>query len=262
MDYLTATNLLAEQQWDLPRAQLQGADLRGAALDKLKIPGADLRGADLSGADLRGADLTGADLTGARLYRTDLTGADLTGAKVDSLGTFTYLTGAPERRTILALAQGGIIEVLPGAAFIGVNVLAGSELRAGAFWGAESFWSTRPDGITFTRADLTGVRWQEADLRRASFRSASLTGADLAGADLAGADFYGADLEDADLCGADLTDADFSYANLRDADLRGADLTRTKISPDQVLSAQVNEHTLIPGYLHQEIVRVVEAERW
>jgi uncharacterized protein YjbI with pentapeptide repeats len=45
------------------RADLSGADLRGADLSE-----ADLRGADLSGADLRGADLSRADLRGCRRW--------------------------------------------------------------------------------------------------------------------------------------------------------------------------------------------------
>ncbi|EOG2648716.1 pentapeptide repeat-containing protein, partial [Salmonella enterica subsp. enterica serovar Soerenga] len=44
------------------RANLRGADLRGA-----NLCGADLRGADLCDADLRGANLCGADLRGADL---------------------------------------------------------------------------------------------------------------------------------------------------------------------------------------------------
>ena len=43
-------------------------------------------------------------------------------------------------------------------------------------------------GGDLTRADLVGVRWPDADLRRASLRGALLLGADLRGADLRGAD--------------------------------------------------------------------------
>jgi len=57
------------------RADLGGADLRGAYLG-----GADLGGADLGGADLRGAYLRGADLRDAYLRGADLRGAYLRGA--------------------------------------------------------------------------------------------------------------------------------------------------------------------------------------
>ena len=62
------------------RADLYGADLRGANLYGADLYGADLRGADLYGADLRGANLYGADLRGANLRGADLYGADLRGA--------------------------------------------------------------------------------------------------------------------------------------------------------------------------------------
>jgi uncharacterized protein YjbI with pentapeptide repeats len=62
------------------RANLDGADLRGACLIGANLRYVYLRGADLSGADLRGACLIGADLRGANLSRADLTGAYLSGA--------------------------------------------------------------------------------------------------------------------------------------------------------------------------------------
>ena len=61
---------------DLRGANLYGADLRGA-----NLCGADLRGADLRGANLCGADLRGADLRGANLREAYLRGANLYGAK-------------------------------------------------------------------------------------------------------------------------------------------------------------------------------------
>ncbi|ELS9596607.1 pentapeptide repeat-containing protein [Salmonella enterica] len=62
---------------DLRDADLRGADLCGADLRDAELCGADLRGADLCGADLRDADLRGADLRGADLRDADLRGADL-----------------------------------------------------------------------------------------------------------------------------------------------------------------------------------------
>ncbi|EKH5613044.1 pentapeptide repeat-containing protein [Salmonella enterica] len=77
------------------RADLCGANLRGANLRDADLRGADLRGAnlrdaDLRGADLRDADLRGADLRGADLRDADLRGADLRGADLPDL-TFVIL---------------------------------------------------------------------------------------------------------------------------------------------------------------------------
>ena len=64
------------------RANLTGADLRGADLSKAilrwaNLSEADLRGARLSKADLKEANLSGADLSGADLSEADLRWTDL-----------------------------------------------------------------------------------------------------------------------------------------------------------------------------------------
>ncbi|EDZ1284981.1 pentapeptide repeat-containing protein [Salmonella enterica subsp. enterica] len=72
------------------RANLYGADLRGANLYGADLRGANLCGADLRGANLCGANLCGADLRGADLRGADLRGADLYGADLPDL-TFVIL---------------------------------------------------------------------------------------------------------------------------------------------------------------------------
>ncbi|EAT5618743.1 pentapeptide repeat-containing protein [Salmonella enterica subsp. enterica serovar Braenderup] len=64
------------------RANLRGADLRGADLYGADLRGADLYGANLRGANLRGANLYGANLCGANLYGANLYGANLCGANL------------------------------------------------------------------------------------------------------------------------------------------------------------------------------------
>ncbi|ECH6086682.1 pentapeptide repeat-containing protein [Salmonella enterica] len=67
---------------DLCGANLCGADLYGANLCDANLRGADLCDANLRGADLYGADLCGANLCGADLYGADLCGANLCGANL------------------------------------------------------------------------------------------------------------------------------------------------------------------------------------
>ncbi|EAO3981103.1 pentapeptide repeat-containing protein [Salmonella enterica] len=59
------------------RANLRGANLRGA-----NLYGANLRGANLYGADLRDANLCDANLRGANLCDANLRGANLRGANL------------------------------------------------------------------------------------------------------------------------------------------------------------------------------------
>lgn len=66
---------------DLSGAVLAGADLNRAVLAFAKLRGADLAGANLFRADLSRADLTGADLAGANLAEADLDGTVLAGVK-------------------------------------------------------------------------------------------------------------------------------------------------------------------------------------
>lgn len=66
---------------NLRRATLRGANLCEAGLGGADLHGVDLCEADLCGANLYGADLRGVNLRGADLYEADLRGANLCGAK-------------------------------------------------------------------------------------------------------------------------------------------------------------------------------------
>ncbi|EBB7357828.1 pentapeptide repeat-containing protein [Salmonella enterica] len=69
---------------NLRDANLCDANLCGADLRDANLCGADLRDANLCGADLRDANLCGADLRDANLYGANLYGADLRGANLYS----------------------------------------------------------------------------------------------------------------------------------------------------------------------------------
>ena len=122
------------------KADLRGADLRGAYLSYADLRGADLRGAYLSYADLSGAYLSGADLRGAYLSYADLSGADLRGA---------YLRGADIRGADLRGADLSYAD-------LSYADLSYADLRG---------------------ADLSGADLRGADLRGADIRGADLRGA-------------------------------------------------------------------------------------
>jgi uncharacterized protein YjbI with pentapeptide repeats len=66
----------------LEGAHLEGADLEGANLKGANLLGTHLEGASLEGAHLEGASLEGAHLEGANLARAHLEGANLAGASL------------------------------------------------------------------------------------------------------------------------------------------------------------------------------------
>ncbi len=96
-----------------------------------------------------------------------------------------------------------------------------------------------------------GISLSETDLSRARLGHASLSDADLIDADL-----RGAILSVADLSHADLVRADLRGANLSGANLRGADLSDTKLDPEQIWCAHIDEDTVLPA----EAMRLVSKE--
>ena len=67
---------------NLERANLREANLAGAHLSEANLKRANLREANLAGAHLSGANLEGANLSGANLERANLRGAHLEGANL------------------------------------------------------------------------------------------------------------------------------------------------------------------------------------
>ena len=118
------------------RANLSGADLRGAGLSGANLRGANLSGAYLRGAGLSGANLREADLSGACLHEADLSGAGLSGAD---------LSGACLHEADLREAD------LSGANLRGAY-LRGADLRGAGLSGADlrganlSYWIIPEEG--------------------------------------------------------------------------------------------------------------------
>ena len=121
------------------RADLSGADLRGANLS-----GADLRGADLMGAYLHKADLRGANLMGAYLHKADLAEANLMKANLI--------------RANLRKAD------LRGANLMGADLM-GADLSGADLMGANL------SGAYLIRANLSGAKldWPLACQEKGSF---------------------------------------------------------------------------------------------
>jgi len=160
---------------DPPVLELDGLDLRNAALAGANLSGASLAGADLSGTDLRRADLRGADLRRIRFAKADLREATLYGAHLQNAD----LRGA---------------------------ILAGADLERTDLEGAVLRQAKLMDGH-LALAILRRANLGEADLHRARLRGATLDGAILWSANLAGADLRGANLAGSTLVQADLAGA-------------------------------------------------------
>ncbi|EIL4666722.1 pentapeptide repeat-containing protein [Salmonella enterica] len=124
------------------RANLCGANLRGAELFDANLCGANLRGAELfdanlCGANLRGANLCGANLCGANLRGANLCGANLCGANLRGAN----LCGANLRGANLCGAD------LCGANLRGAN-LCDADLFDADLYGADLYGANLPD-LTF-----------------------------------------------------------------------------------------------------------------
>ncbi len=145
---------------DLSEANLGGADLLLANLDRANLAGANLSraylgGAHLDRANLSGADVSGANLNGAYLYKADVSGANLSGANL--VGAF-----------------------LDRANVIGAN-LSGANLIA----------------AILDRANLGKTNLSGANLQRAVLLETNLTGADLTGCRVYGVSAWDLKLDEA-----------------------------------------------------------------
>jgi hypothetical protein len=129
---------------DLTRADLSGAHLSGARLDRMNFTKADLSGAyldraNLDGARLDRADLAGSDLSGACLDRANLAGANLSMANLDRAnlhGVYLVTTN---------LSGADLHEADLGKALIGLTIFAHADLST--VQGLETVQHSRPSII-------------------------------------------------------------------------------------------------------------------
>ncbi|EKQ0891334.1 pentapeptide repeat-containing protein [Salmonella enterica] len=114
------------------RANLCGANLRGANLCGANLCGANLCGANLCGANLHGANLCGANLRGANLCGANLCGANLCGAYLRYANLRdAYLCGANLRDAYLCGANlPDLTFVILGEKYL-ISITNGEYVRAG-----------------------------------------------------------------------------------------------------------------------------------
>lgn len=106
-----------------------------------------------------------------------------------------------------------------------------------------------------TRASLIGATLAVGVLYDSDFRCADLRGADLEVANASNSDFSQALLQGARLAGCDLSDARFVKANLRGADLRGAGLVHANFRKADLTGANLNRTDLKHAVFHGALLR-------
>jgi uncharacterized protein YjbI with pentapeptide repeats len=180
-----------------------GADLEGASLNSAQLDRASFEQAHLETASLNAAQLKETRLDNAQLQRALLNDADLKGALLDG----ARLDGASLKR-----AQ------LQGASLLQTH-LEGASLFGARLQGALL------DGASLYGASLNVARFQGASVQGASLMGASLDGADFDGASLLGAWLQGASLDGTAFGGASLAVAQLQGASLQQAILVATDLT-------------------------------------
>ena len=225
---------------DFTDAVLKDAKLVRANLKQCNMNGANLAGADLSGADLSGADLRDAVLVGTTIYACNTTDARMDGALTDKPNA-TIGAAPPYGDMIKAHAlwcESGGVEGAP-------SMFTGADLRALKSIKSYNLTALSAKGAVFYGLDMEGVQLQGAHLEGADLRACNLRRADLRGARLMGAKLSGSDLREAllgplligaeRLLPCDMTrivakGADFSSADLRQAIMVFGDLSRSNFT--------------------------------
>ena len=107
-----------------------------------------------------------------------------------------------------------------------------------------SFRHTNLKQTNFTRADMAGIWFHNADLSDANLSNADLSDADLSDAKLLNANLSDADLSDADLSNANLSNAKLLSAKLWDTDLSDADLSNANLWDANLWDANLSDANL------------------
>jgi uncharacterized protein YjbI with pentapeptide repeats len=240
---------------NLERSKMSGAiairaDFTDAVMKDAKLVRANLKQATMTGANLAGADLAGADLSGADLRDTVLVGANLYACNTTDLRTDGALRDKPSGPSVTDLPYAEMIKAHAlwcetGGAEGAPSVFNGADLRALKSIKAYNLTALSAKGAVFYGLDMQGVQLQGAHLEGADLRACNLRRADLRGARLMGAKLSGSDLREAmlgplliggdrvlpcDMTRAVAKNTDFTGADMRQAIMVFADLSRSNFT--------------------------------
>jgi uncharacterized protein YjbI with pentapeptide repeats len=230
---------------DLAGADLTGADLRGALLEGANLRGVDLTGAKLDGAVLTRAVLDMANLSRASLRRANLGGASLCDATIEEADlSEAVIDGADLSRASLARSTLSL-------ALIGEVKVA-----------ATSFARVKGDRVFFSKTDLRGAAFEQAELEQCGFVSCDLREVRFDGAKLVsctfvtvrggGALFAGAIMDNVRMVkDCDFEDADFSRAAISGSCFRGARLSGSIFVAAQARECDFGEAELCQANLER-----------
>ena len=206
---------------DMKFAQLPGAQLKHADLQKSDFKYANFQGADLSYADLSGTDFTGANLHNANLDFAIVHGAIFTkaqGLSEELKDRLSFNGGAIIQDDADKKSQAERALPLPRQVFATPALEELMHLLE-----KRKRYPSRP--IIMPNVDLSGINLAGVNLRKADLRDANLSGTDLTGADLTESNLTRARLESTILTNANLTKATLTGAILTRANLTQATLT-------------------------------------
>jgi len=240
---------------NLERSKMSGAiairaDFTDAVMKDAKLVRANLKQATLTGANLAGADLSGADLSGADLRDTVLVGANIYACNTTDMRTDGALTDKPSGASVTNMPYAEMIRdhalwCETGGAEGKPSVFNNADLRALKSIRSFNLTALSAKGAVFYGLDMEGVQLQGAHLEGADLRACNLRRADLRGARLTGAKLSGSDLREAllgplligrervlpcDMTRAVAKNTDFSNADMRQAQMTFADLSRANFN--------------------------------
>jgi uncharacterized protein YjbI with pentapeptide repeats len=206
---------------EILRKHLDWLDSDGTKGVRADLTGANLKGADLDGVDLTRAILSGANFEEANLKYSTLAGADLRDA--------VFIKPVPQIASLTSLRK------RPGPIpALAIRVISGSHCSSGIGY---SQGGANLEGANFVGADLTGAYLRGIRLPFSNLDSARLQRADLAAADLSHASLMSANLREASLRNTTLEFAIVKDADLSDADVLVVDLCGATFEPKTLPSS-------------------------